>query len=251
MRKRILLTTWLLYSLMLPFWGQTESKKEPKLLIDGCFFMETPSELDGAKLKMAVLKNEDGRMMMLVTGVKLSENSKKYAVPLSEVKDADYWLEKAKGNVKFMSMITHTSKLAMKEGERIKPFSVQATDSTRWTDRNTLGRPLVLNFWYTGCGPCIREMPELSKWLDACPDVNYLAVTWNTPEQIQTIVERQGFRFHQVANDSALWKMFGVQQTPTTVVIDKQGVVRKLTIGTNQQKRDELLKTIRQLSAEK
>ena len=45
--------------------------------------------------------------------------------------------------------------------------------------------------------------------------------------------------------------MFGVQQTPTTVVIDKQGVVRKLTIGTNQQKRDELLKTIRQLSAEK
>lgn len=47
MRKRILLTTWLLYSLMLPFWGQTESKKEPKLLIDGCFFMETPSELDG------------------------------------------------------------------------------------------------------------------------------------------------------------------------------------------------------------
>lgn len=94
-------------------------------------------------------------------------------------------------------------------------------------------------------------MPELSKWLDTCPDVNYLAVTWNTPEQIQTIVERQRFRFHQVANDSALWKMFGVQQTPTTVVIDKQGVVRKLTIGTNQQKRDELLKTIRQLSAEK
>lgn len=45
---------------------------------------------------MAVLKNEDGRMMMLVTGVKLSENSKKYAVPLSEVKDADYWLELAK-----------------------------------------------------------------------------------------------------------------------------------------------------------
>ncbi len=82
MRKRILLTTWLLYSLMLPFWGQTESKKEPKLLIDGCFFMETPSELDGAKLKMAVLKSEDGRMMILVTGVKLSENSKTYAVPL-------------------------------------------------------------------------------------------------------------------------------------------------------------------------
>lgn len=251
MKKRMLLMTWLLCGLMLPSWGQTESKKEPKLLVDGCFFMEMPSELSGTKFKMALLKSDDGRKMMLVTGVKLSESSKKYAVPQSEVEDADYWLEKAKGSVKFMSMITHTSKLAMKEGERIKPFSVQATDGTRWTDHNTLGRPLVLNFWYTGCGPCIREMSELSKWLDACPDVNYLAVTWNTPEQIQKIVERQGFRFRQIAVDSVLWKMFGVQQTPTTVVLDKQGVVRKITIGTNQQKRDELLKTIRQLSVGK
>ena len=70
MRKRILLAAWLLCGLMLPSWGQTESKKNPKLLIDGCFFMETPSELNGAKLKMAVLKNEDGRMMMLVTSCK-------------------------------------------------------------------------------------------------------------------------------------------------------------------------------------
>ena len=59
MRKRILLAAWLLCGLMLPSWGQTESKKNPRLLIDGCFFMETPSELNGAKLKMAVLKNED------------------------------------------------------------------------------------------------------------------------------------------------------------------------------------------------
>lgn len=47
---------------------------------------------------MAILKSDDGRTMMLVTGIKLSEESKKYAVPLLEVKDANYWLEKAKEN---------------------------------------------------------------------------------------------------------------------------------------------------------
>ena len=153
------------------------------------------------------------------------------------MKDANYWLEKAKENKKFLSISDYVPKMALNEGERIKPFSVQATDGTRWTDGNTQGRPLVLNFWYTGCGPCIREMPELNGWMDACPDVNYLAVTWNTPEQIQKIV--------------VLWKMFGVKQTPTTVVLDKQGVVRKLVIGTSQQKRDELLEAIRQVSGEK
>lgn len=54
-----------------------------------------------------------------------------------------------------------------------------------------------------------------------------------------------------MAGDSVLWKMFGVQQTPTTVVLDKQGVVRKLVIGTSQQKRGELLEAIRQVSGEK
>lgn len=251
MRKRLLLMMGLLCGFVLFSWGQSDGKKEPKLLVDGCFFTESPSELQGATYKMAILKSDDGRTMMLVTGIKLSEESKKYAVPLLEVKDANYWLEKAKENKKFLSISDYVPKMALNEGERIKPFSVQATDGTRWTDGNTQGRPLVLNFWYTGCGPCIREMPELNGWMDACPDVNYLAVTWNTPEQIQKIVERRGFRFHQVAGDSVLWNMFGVQQTPTTMVLDKQGVVRKLVIGTSQQKRDELLEAIRQVSGEK
>lgn len=251
MKKRLLLTVWLLCGLTMLSWGQTDGKKEAKLLVDGCFFTESPSELQGAAYQMSILKNDEGRIMLLVTGIKLSEESKKYAIPLSEVKDADYWLEKAKENKKFLSIIDHAPKSALKEGERIKPFSVQATDGSRWTDSNTQGRPLVLNFWYTGCGPCIREMPELNGWMDVCPDVNYLAVTWNTPEQIEKIIERRGFRFHQVAGDSVLWKMFGVQQTPTTVVLDKQGVVRKLVTGTSQQKRDELLEAIRQVSDEK
>ena len=162
MRKRLFLMMGLLCGFVLLSWGQSDGKKEPKLLVDGCFFTESPSELQGAAYQMSILKNDDGRTMMLVTGIKLSEESKKYAVSLSEVKDANYWLEKAKENKKFLSISDYVPKMALNEGERIKPFSVQATDGTRWTDGNTQGRPLVLNFWYTGCGPCIREMPELN-----------------------------------------------------------------------------------------
>lgn len=77
--------------------------------------------------------------------------------------------------------------------------------------------------------------------------MNFLAVTWNTADEIQSIVRRRGFRFVQVAGDMSLWKMFGVQQTPTTIVLDKEGVVRKIVLGTNQQKRDELLECIKSL----
>ena len=131
MRKRLLLMMGLLCGFVLFSWGQSDGKKEPKLLVDGCFFTESPSELQGATYKMAILKSDDGRTMMLVTGIKLSEESKKYAVPLLEVKDANYWLEKAKENKKFLSISDYVPKMALNEGERIKPFSVQATDGTR------------------------------------------------------------------------------------------------------------------------
>ena len=128
MRKRLLLMMGLLCGFVMLSWGQSDGKKEPKLLVDGCFFTESPSELQGATYQMSILKSDDGRTMMLVTGIKLSEESKKYAVPMLEVKDANYWLEKAKENKKFLSISNYVPKMALNEGERIKPFSVQATD---------------------------------------------------------------------------------------------------------------------------
>ncbi len=50
------------------------------------------------------------------------------------------------------------------------------------------GRPLVLNFWFTGCKPCIAEMPELSRWVVEMPDANYIAVTYEAPEDIAKLV---------------------------------------------------------------
>ena len=45
MRKRLLLIMGLLCGFVLFSWGQSDGKKEPKLLVDGCFFTESPSEL--------------------------------------------------------------------------------------------------------------------------------------------------------------------------------------------------------------
>ena len=68
MRKRLLLTVWLLCGLTMLSWGQADGKKEAKLLVDGCFFTEPLLELQGATYQMSILKNDNGRMMLLVTG---------------------------------------------------------------------------------------------------------------------------------------------------------------------------------------
>lgn len=92
-------------------------------------------------------------------------------------------------------------------------------------------------------------MPEISKWKDECPDVNFLAVTYNSFDEIKNIVKRQNFSFTQIVDNKTLWEMFNVFQTPTTILIDKDGVVCKVTIGTNDYKLQEMLKAIKEVSA--
>lgn len=225
-----------------------QSKEKARFLIDSLFFSERPSCLEGRACAISILEKEDGSKMLYISGAQLDEKARRYAIPTTEVPDAEYWLKEARTVTHFYQLREETpAELALKVGDRIGDFEVKDTEGRTWTRQNTQGKPLVLNFWYTGCGPCIKEMPELSTWVVACPEVNFLAVTWNTADEIQSIVQRRGFRFVQVTGDKSLWKMFGVQQTPTTIVLDKEGVVRKIVLGTNQQKRDELLECIKSL----
>lgn len=244
---------WLLWGLLCGLWlaGNAQSK-EAAYVIDGLFFSEKPAELKDRSTVMGVEKNDAGQIMIFLLDVHLSEEARQQAIPRDEVPDADFWLEKARLAENSYQMTKESKKataagLTLKVGDRIGTFEVKDMQGKTWTDQNTLGRPLVLNFWYTGCGPCIKEMPELSTWVDACPGVNFLAVTWNTADEIRPIIERRGFRFVQVAGDKSLWKMFGVQQTPATVVIDQKGTIRKVVAGTSPKKRAELLECVKSL----
>ena len=206
------------------WWGgvQAQEGRTAKFLIDGLFFSEAPSDLEGQRYSVSILNKEGGERMFLITGITLSEKARTYAIPAAQVPDTDYWLQQAGQAKKFMQVQAQSPvELSLKVGDRIGAFEVS---------------------------PCIKEMPELSTWVDACPDVNFLAVTWNTADEIHSIIERRGFRFVQITDNKSLWHMFGVQQTPTTVVIDRDGVVRKVVLGTNQQKRDELLECVKSLT---
>ena len=97
---------------------------------------------------------------------------------------------------------------------------------------NVAGRPMVLNFWYTGGGPCIREMPELDKWMEVYPDVTYLATTFDSAAQIKKIVESRPFLFTQIADDSFFFETFHVSGMPVTILVDKKGIIRHIEQGT-------------------
>ena len=100
------------------------------------------------------------------------------------------------------------------------------------------GRPLFLNFWATWCQPCVRELPAFEEFIaEYSGDVNGPALlTINlgeTAAEINGFLAEIGVQNLPVAMDiNEVVKLdYGVQNLPTTFVIDGEGRVRHLKLG--------------------
>lgn len=224
-----------------------------KFVVGSKYFAEAPMSVEADPMTLYRIPGEGKSQAVLYIDAenKLTDDDLRYAVPEARVRDAALIRQTiAKGGGVYTRLVHQEDPARPRIGDPIKAFEVVDTEGRHYDGKNTLGRPLVLNFWFTGCGPCIREMPEISTWMEKVPDATFLAVTFNTPEEIRDIVERRHFRFHQIASDRQLTSLFRVRAYPLTVLIDKQGIVRCIIEGTSQQKRDLLLSTLQSLSRE-
>jgi thiol-disulfide isomerase/thioredoxin len=100
------------------------------------------------------------------------------------------------------------------------------------------GRVLVVNFWASWCGPCVREMPalaELSRQY-AGKGVQFIGIGVDSEQNIQSFLRKvpvdypifvSGFGGADLARD------FGnaAGGLPFTVVIDANGAVRSTKLG--------------------
>ena len=100
------------------------------------------------------------------------------------------------------------------------------------------GRPLFLNFWATWCAPCVRELPALEEFVAEYREESKgpALLTINlgeTAAQISSFLDEIGISNLPVAMDinQVVKRDYGVQNLPTTFVIDSEGRVRHLKLG--------------------
>ena len=127
--------------------------------------------------------------------------------------------------------------LAAQSTEETEAPPVQAPDFTVYDiDGNEvklsdfIGKPTVVNFWASWCGPCQMEMPDFEeKFLELDGEVNFLMVNMTdgareTVEIAADFIAQQGYTFpvfYDTASSAAM--TYGVYSLPTTYFIDAEG----------------------------
>lgn len=123
-------------------------------------------------------------------------------------------------------------------GNLAPDFTLETLDgrSVTLSDYTTgQGRPVVLNFWATWCPPCRVEMPFFNRVSAKYEDrAAILSINQaESPETIAAFAERNGLTYPLLIDqDMKVNNLYGVLNLPTTIFIDRNGVVKEVLIGT-------------------
>ena len=121
-------------------------------------------------------------------------------------------------------------------GDRPYEFALSDLDGNSVTLSQFIGRPILVNFWATWCGPCRIEMPEIQASYEAYRDQGLVVLALDQDEtaaDVRAYFEELGLTFTPLLdNGSETAKKYGLQGTlPTSVFINPEGEVTAIHRG--------------------
>jgi thiol-disulfide isomerase/thioredoxin len=108
------------------------------------------------------------------------------------------------------------------------------------------GKVLVLDFWYRGCGWCIKAMPQLNALAEHFAERPVAVLGMNTggnEADAKFVVNAMGLKYATL-RAKGIPEKYGVQGFPTLILIDREGKVRDMHVGYSPTLRAELAKAI-------
>jgi cytochrome c biogenesis protein CcmG/thiol:disulfide interchange protein DsbE len=102
------------------------------------------------------------------------------------------------------------------------------------------GKPVLLNFWATWCGPCVHEMPFLEQINQDWPEEELALLGVNigeSPSQAAEFMQGNGLSFTVLLDSqTAVAQKYNIKYIPTTFLIDREGIIKEIKIGSFQSK---------------
>ena len=235
-----------IFLLCIPCMAQQKNTDKKLMVINGLLFHEKPEQKPTVLILHGSVKDSIwGYVTVISYQNELNETSKQSAIPVEKIENGKEILQKAKELRIARTRHIMGTALNVKAGDDFPEFSIYDNKGKLWSKKDFTSKKVVINFWYTGCGPCIGEMPELNTWVSQYPDILFVAITFESAEKIQKIVDEKKFNFHQLVNARKLMTQIGINSYPLTMVLDERGKIIHLEIGTSPTQRANILKALK------
>ena len=125
-------------------------------------------------------------------------------------------------------------------GKPAPDFQLSTPDGQPVSLSHLKGKPVLINFWATWCGPCRMEMPYLQQVYDEWRGKGLVLLAINigeSPSQVAEFMQSQGLSLPVLLDgEENIAVMYNVRAIPTTFFIDGDGIIQDMKVGAFQNK---------------
>ena len=137
----------------------------------------------------------------------------------------------------FALIVIPSRSFAIAGGEAAPQFELSDLQGGKHSLSDYRGKVVIINFWASWCRECITEMPSLNALYTqfSGQGLAVLGVTVDRrPEDAGSAAKNAGIAFPILLDikGEVFIKKYAVIGLPTTIIVDRKGIVREILIGT-------------------
>jgi thiol-disulfide isomerase/thioredoxin len=155
------------------------------------------------------------------------------------------------------STVLVVSEAAQKINGRAPEFSGASTEGETIRLSDFAGKAVLVDFWASWCGPCKQELPFLVEQYSMKKDSGFVVIAVNVDKDAKNLnrflsglAVKPDF---SIVHDpqSKICPLYELEGMPTSVLIDRKGMVRFRHVGFKPETKEELIREINALVREK
>jgi thiol-disulfide isomerase/thioredoxin len=125
-------------------------------------------------------------------------------------------------------------------GDQVPSLKLKSADGKVVSIESFRGKPVLLDFWATWCGPCVEALPQLAQIYAEAKDKGFVLLAVDQDEEANTGAEfllKKGYNwpdFHD--GNGEVEKLVGSSGIPRTMLVDAQGKITYDASGMDEDK---------------